>query len=42
MMIHNVIITNIVDDLKIPDENNCDTLAGNIQEPVSKAIVKAY
>ena len=31
---------NIVRDLKIPDYNNCDPMAENIQEPVLKAIVK--
>ena len=36
----NTFFSNIVRDLKIPDYNNCDPLAENIQEPVLKAIVK--
>ena len=36
----NTFFSNIVCDLKIPDYNNCDSLAENIQEPVLKAIVK--
>ena len=36
----NNFFSNIVRDLKIPDYNNCDPLAENIQEPVLKAIVK--
>ena len=36
----NTFFSNIVRDLKIPDYNNCDPLAENIQEPVLKAIVE--
>ena len=36
----NTFFSNIVSDLKIPDCNNCDALAENIQEPLLKAIVK--
>ena len=36
----NTFFSNIVLDLKIPDDNNCDPIAENIQEPVLKAIVK--
>ena len=36
----NTSFSNIVNDLKIPDYNNCDSLAENVQEPVLKAIVK--
>ena len=36
----NTFFSNIVCDLKIPDYNNCNQMAENIQEPVLKAIVK--
>ena len=36
----NTFFSNIVSDLKIPDYNNYNLLAENIQEPVLKAIVK--
>ena len=32
----NTFFSNIVRDLKIPDYNNCESLAENIQEPVLK------
>ena len=36
----NTFFSNIARDLKIPDYNNCNQMAENIQEPVLKAIVK--
>ena len=36
----NIFFSNIVRYRKIPNYNNCDALAENIQEPVLKAIVK--
>ena len=33
----NTFFSNIVRDLKIPDYNNCDPMAENIQEPVLKS-----
>ena len=36
----NIFFSNIVRDRKIPNYNNRDALAENIQEPVLKAIVK--
>ena len=36
----NTCFSNIVSDLKVPDYNNCNPLAENIQEPVLKTIVK--
>ena len=36
----NNFFSNIVRDLKIPDNNNCHPLAENIQEPVLKAMLK--
>ena len=36
----NTFFSNTISDLNIPDYNNCDALAENIQEPILKAIVK--
>ena len=36
----NTFFSNTINDLNIPDYNNCDALAENIQEPILKAIVK--
>ena len=36
----NTFLSNTMSDLNIPDYNDCDALAENIQEPILKAIVK--
>ena len=36
----NAFFSNIISDLQIPGHNNCDTLTGNVEELVLKAIVK--